>query len=70
MNKSNIIEREGRAGNTGPLTELLCNGARQLLQQAIEEELQELLVRTQTGCWKIALAIPERCLHWRDGCCA
>ena len=43
MNKSNIIEREGRAGNTGPLTELLCNGARQLLQQAIEEELQELL---------------------------
>ena len=43
MNKSNVIELEGRVENTDPLTELLRNGARHLLQQAIEAELQELL---------------------------
>jgi putative transposase len=43
MGKSNVIELEGRAGRTDPLTELLRRGARQLLQQAIEAEVQELL---------------------------
>ena len=43
MNKSNVIEFEGRAESTDPLTELLRSGARQLLQQAIEAEVQELL---------------------------
>lgn len=43
MGKSNVIELEGRAGSTDPLTELLRTGARQLLQQAIEAEVQELL---------------------------
>lgn len=43
MGKSNVIELEGRAGSIDPLTELLRTGARQLLQQAIEIELQEQL---------------------------
>jgi transposase-like protein len=43
MNKSNVIELGGRAESTDPLTELLRSGARQLLQQAIEAEVQELL---------------------------
>jgi len=43
MGKSNVVELEGRVGSTDPLTELLRTGARQLLQQAIEAEVQELL---------------------------
>ena len=43
MNKSNVIELAGRVESTDPLTELLRSGARQLLQEAIEAELQELL---------------------------
>jgi len=43
MEKSNIIELQGRVESTDPLTELLRSGARQLLQQAIEAEVQELL---------------------------
>jgi transposase-like protein len=43
MSKSNVIEYEGRAGSIDPLTELLRSGARQLLQQAIEAEVQEML---------------------------
>lgn len=43
MGKSNVVELEGRAGSADPLTELLRTGARQLLQQAIEAEVQELL---------------------------
>jgi len=43
MNKSNVIDLEGRAGSTDPLTDLLRTGARQLLQQAIEAEVQDQL---------------------------
>ena len=43
MNKINVIDLEGRAGGTDPLTDLLRTGARQLLQQAIEDEVQEWL---------------------------
>ncbi len=43
MSKSNVIEFEGRVESADPLTELLRSGARQLLQQAIEAEVQELL---------------------------
>lgn len=43
MSKSNVIEFEGRVECSDPLTELLRSGARQLLQQAIEAEVQELL---------------------------
>ena len=43
MGKSNVIELEGRVGSADSLTELLRTGARQLLQQSIEAEVQELL---------------------------
>jgi len=43
MEKSNVIELEGRAKSTDPLTELLRSGARQLLQHAIETEVEVLL---------------------------
>lgn len=43
MGKSNVIGLEGRAGSIDPLTELLRSGARQLLEQAIEAEVQVLL---------------------------
>ena len=47
MNKSNVIEPEEREGIADPLTELLREGAQQLIQQAVEAELEELL--TQHG---------------------
>ncbi len=44
MNKSAVIALEDRAESLDPLTELLRAGARQLIEQAVETELQELLV--------------------------
>ena len=49
MNKSNVIELAGRVESTDPLTELLRSGARQLLQEAIEAEVQELRVIVKSG---------------------
>jgi transposase-like protein len=43
MNKSTVIALEDRAESLDPLTELLRAGARQLIEQAVETELQELL---------------------------
>lgn len=43
MNKSTVIALEDRAESLDPLTELLRVGARQLIEQAVEMELQELL---------------------------
>lgn len=43
MSKSNVIELDSRAGNGDLLTELLRTGAKQLIKQAIELELKELL---------------------------
>ncbi len=43
MGKSNVIEFQGRGGPSDPLTELLRAGAQQLIYQAVEVELQELL---------------------------
>ncbi|TKB62713.1 MAG: IS256 family transposase, partial [Nitrospira sp.] len=43
MNKSTVIALEDRAESLAPLTELLRAGARQLIEQAVETELQELL---------------------------
>lgn len=43
MKKSNVIDLGGREGSRDPLTELLRSGARQLIQQAVDAELQELL---------------------------
>ena len=43
MHKSHIIALEDRAESLDPLTELLRAGARQLIEQAVEAEWQELL---------------------------
>ena len=43
MGKSNVIEFQGRESRSDPLTELLRVGAEQLIYQAVEAELQELL---------------------------
>ena len=43
MNKNNIVELEGRVQNADPVTQLLRNGARRLIEQAVEAELEELL---------------------------
>ena len=43
MGKSNAIEFAGLEAPVDPLTELLKSGARQLIEQAVEAELQELL---------------------------
>ena len=40
MNKNNVVELKGRDALTDPMTELLVSGARQLIHQAIEAELQ------------------------------
>ena len=43
MAKSNVVEIGGR--DADPLTELLRTGAEQLIYQAVEEELAEVLAR-------------------------
>lgn len=43
MEKSNVVELAGPDTTIDPLTDLLKSGARQLIQQAVEAELQELL---------------------------
>ena len=45
MDKSNVVEFAGRHGIVDPMTELLRTGAEQLIYQAVEGELQELLAR-------------------------
>ena len=45
MSKNNVIELTGRDTLSDPLTELLRMGAGQLIYQAVEAELQELLTR-------------------------
>ena len=45
MSKSNVVEFAGREAEVDPLTELLRNGARQLLQQAVEAELGEFIAQ-------------------------
>ena len=44
-NKSNVIKPEEREGIADPLTELLREGAQQLIQQAVGAELEELLAQ-------------------------
>jgi len=43
MSKNNVIDIAGREAGADPLTELLRAGAQQLIHQAVEAELQELL---------------------------
>ena len=45
MSKSTVIELSGRDENRDPLTEMLRVGAQQLIQQAVETELQDLLAQ-------------------------
>ena len=54
MGKSNVLEFQGRDTITDPLTELLRTGAEQLIYQAVEAVLLELLAehserRTEDG---------------------
>lgn len=43
MSKSNVVEFSGPAESADPLTELLRQGARDLIQKAVEAELAEYL---------------------------
>lgn len=45
MNKHNVVELAGRDKIADPLTELLRTGAEQLIYQAVEADLQELLAK-------------------------
>jgi putative transposase len=45
MSKSTVIELSGRDESRDPLTEMLRVGAQQLIQQAFEAELQDLLAQ-------------------------
>tara|TARA_R110002072_G_C7882266_1_gene528117 strand:- start:37 stop:1284 length:1248 start_codon:yes stop_codon:yes gene_type:complete len=45
MSKSNVIELAGRDESQDPLTDMLRAGAQQLIQQAVEAELQHLLAQ-------------------------
>lgn len=47
MNKSNVIEFSGREEIADPLTDLLRQGARDLIQRAVEAELSEFLAGFQ-----------------------
>ena len=48
MNKDNVVQLEGRDSiAVDPLTQLLKSGAQQLLQVAIEAELQEFMSQFQ-----------------------
>ena len=54
MSKNNVVKLTGRDTITDPLTELLRTGAEQLIYQAVEAELLELLAehserRTEDG---------------------
>ena len=54
MSKNNVVELTGREAGADPLTELLRAGAKQLIRQAVEAELQGLLAeysdrRTEGG---------------------
>jgi transposase-like protein len=70
MSKNNVVELNGRDELVDPLTELLVDGARQLIAQAVESELHELMEqysdrRTEDG--KAAVVrngyLPERDLQ-------
>ena len=43
MDKNNIVELEGREQIVDPVTQLLRNGARRLIEQTVEAELEQLL---------------------------
>jgi len=54
MEKNNVITLSGREAISDPLTDLLRSGARKLIEEAVEAEMEELLShysnhRTETG---------------------
>ena len=56
MAKSNVVELSGRDTIDDPLRELLRTGAEQLIYQAVDAELRELLVAggcTHVGVWSM-----------------
>ena len=55
MNEINLIEFTSRESNADPLTELLRQGAHQLIQQAVEAELATFL----TGIGAVSVQIPK-----------
>lgn len=70
MSKDNVVELSGRGAFTDALTELLRNGARQLIKQAVESELMEFMNQfsdIKTGEGKAAIVRngyhPERDLQ-------
>ncbi len=48
MKENNVVEIVGREGNSDPLTELLRNGARKLIECAIESELEDYMAQYST----------------------
>jgi hypothetical protein len=74
MGKNNVVELKGRDELIDPLSELLVTGTRQLIAQAVEAELQELMERysgRRTEGGKAAVVrngyLPERNLQTRPG---
>ena len=68
MNADNIVSFPMPNGIEDPMTELLRDGARRLIQQAIEAELAEMLAKYETEslrpvCRDLPGQVPEgRCL--------
>jgi putative transposase len=50
MKKHTVVELAGRDSVTDPLTEMLRQGAKHLIKQAVEAELQELLIEHTDHC--------------------
>ena len=48
MKENNVVEIVGREGNSDPLIELLRNGARKLIECAIESELEDYMAQYST----------------------
>ena len=64
MDKNNVIELERLVIGTDPLTELLKEGARKLLAQAVESEVQDLLAQHQdcrTACGHAGVVRMDTC---------
>ena len=70
MSENNVVELNRPAGSNDPLMELLRNGARQLIHEAVEAELQEFLEQfsgqsTENGLLSVVRNgyLPERQLQ-------
>ena len=59
MSKNNVVKLAGRETIVDPLTELMRTGAEQLIYQAVEAELLELLAKTPGQAISIEQLIRE-----------